>query len=159
MPPPPTPFTRTCSCCDLPEWSWWACDCCYSCASIWSAAPHGGGPSPSARRPACQSTSVRHNFCFFCSEGRDVVSGDRGKVGHTSRTSLLTLNTWSCLQEAGRGEVAWGRRDPSPPSAPCPQRYGKRRALNEGKNIWSPPEQEPRHLKTRGARGGLGNRK
>lgn len=64
-PPPPPPFTRTCSCRDLPEWSWWVCDCCYSCALIWSAAPHDGGPSPSARMPTCQSTSIRHNFCFL----------------------------------------------------------------------------------------------
>lgn len=32
---------------------------------------------------------------------------------------FLTLNTWSCSREAGREEVVWGRRDPSPPSRPC----------------------------------------
>lgn len=37
--------------------------------------------------------------------------------------SWLTQSTWSCLQEAGREEGAWGRWDPSSPSGPYPQSY------------------------------------
>lgn len=43
-----------------------------------------------------------------------------------------TLNTWSCSQEAGMGEEAWGRWCLSQPSEPCPRNYDTRQITKPG---------------------------
>lgn len=104
--------------CRLPEKSCLVCGDCYSCAWIWSAALHDGGPSPSTHAPTCQSKATRFiypgsepvhvvalmlkEFVTYCIHLVLLTGGWQGGGGLRERWSFTTIRALSSELQHGQ---------------------------------------------------------